>query len=159
MATGEQFLNMPAVAFFPIGPIPYAAQTSWDLPEGFWGRIPGDAGTVVHLYAPVYLPDGAIVTEFSVRYYDNSVDEELWVRLHLVSKANWEYDGFYMVIEEFNTHGEFASPDIQSAVFTDINYSTIDNRDYSYGIHLSWGPGSSGAIHFHGCRITYVIPA
>jgi hypothetical protein len=85
------------------------------------------------LVAPVHLPNGAVVTEFRVYYYDSSTNNNLSVSL--------EREGFssgYGALANVTTAD---APGYGNGTDTTISYATIDNTTYSYLIYAysaSW---------------------
>ena len=84
------------------------------------------------LVAPVHLPNGAVVTEFRVYYYDNSTND---------LSVSLEREGFssgYGALANVTTAD---APGYSNGTDTTISYATIDNTAYSYLIYAyssSW---------------------
>jgi hypothetical protein len=82
-----RFLTMPALAFTPTT----AGDTRFELDTSVTIlKVPGVAGTVV-LNAPVYLPDGAVITQVSARVKDTNTTagENIQVQLFLSAPGSF----------------------------------------------------------------------
>ncbi len=128
--------------------------------EGEWLKVSGTT-EIVGLAAPVQLPDGAEITDFTCYAYDNdgtrnissNSPASMWRRAVLsVDKEK--------ITADVNMPTTGVSSSIQSFSSSSIDYPTIDNSEYFYGAYVLYkldGLPSSNQIRFYGCRITYTL--
>ena len=108
------------------------------------------AGQNVALYAPVHLPDGAIVTAFRVECLDNDPAHDLYVNLYQTAGDNATY------MAQVNTSG--ASSGTQTMLDSTINLAWIDNAQYGYVIGAFWQtPATFGTIKLFRFVVTYTV--
>jgi hypothetical protein len=81
--------------------------------------VSGNGGMV----APVHLPNGAVVTEFRVYYYDNSPGD-----LYVVLYGQTFSSGYFQLALVTSS----GTPGYSNGVDTTIDSATIDNTSYSY---------------------------
>jgi hypothetical protein len=151
------YLSIPAAAF--------TQTTSYDddyynfYPDGGFGYIGSGSGTYdVDLMCPVYLPEGATITKFTVFYYDNDDDAGEFINLDFKLKSkNNEYTNTITMghVSKVSTDSE----NIQNVYdtvsgFVDVNYNT-----FQYYISGTWEQvGTTGStLRFYGCQIEYTL--
>ena len=100
------------------------------------------------MVAPVHLPQGAVVTEFEVFFYDNS-SSDLTVYLHPQG-----FSGGYGSMASISSSG---TPGYSSAVDTTISSATIYNTSYSYSIYAYCSAWDGNNLMIKGAVITYTI--
>jgi hypothetical protein len=100
------------------------------------------------LVAPVYLPDGAVVTKM-VAYFNDTSTGDMTVYLHRLS---YTAGGFTILaqVSSSGTGGYYARTD------TTITNATIDNVGNGYGIYAYSSAWDSG-LRLMGVEITYTI--
>ena len=99
-------------------------------------------------WAPVYLPNGAVVTEFKVWYFDYTSEANLTVKL---IRAQLGTSGVEMAA--VTTSG---SAGVGDGTDTSISYATVDNSYYVYYIMIQFpAVDTSSYITFRGARIKY----
>ncbi|MEZ4732849.1 MAG: hypothetical protein R3E79_37570 [Caldilineaceae bacterium] len=103
------------------------------------------------LVAPVHLPQGAVITNFTIFYYDNSASA-LSVTLDRQSMTA----GFFSGVATIATTG--ASATYRTASTASISSPVVDNTQFSYLIYAWADPwdGSSN-LRIKGALITYTI--
>jgi hypothetical protein len=114
----------------------------------------------VDLYAPVNLPDGATVTNFSVYYYDNNMGDDLSIAYARLFRGDSFITSTAVVmaqISSISTTGVDTTP--QYSYDTTISYNTIDNQNRNYFAQIwDFQPDAQSAnLRFNGCRIEYTM--
>jgi hypothetical protein len=116
--SGVQYFTVGSEAFVPGSNVDY-----YNTYGNGGAHIVSGTGALV---APVHLPNGAVVTEFRVYYYDNSsADLNVWLQLQRFSAG-------YGPMGEVVTAG---TPGYGSGTDTTIENATIDNTSNSYLIY------------------------
>ena len=81
--------------------------------------------------APVYLPHGATVTKLRYYFKDNAVTQDAYTRATLRRTSN------YQEIKQMARTGRSEdSTSWQKLEASSINYAAINNRDYTYDVHV-----------------------
>jgi hypothetical protein len=107
-----------------------------------------------NLVAPVNLPHGATVTNFTVEYYDDDAIRNVQIEANLRNVSRAGCAGMAYIYE--TTSGD--STNIRAFYDPTINQAKIDNRRYSYIIKINWDPSVlSSDLCFLGCRIEYTM--
>jgi hypothetical protein len=141
-------LNIPACAFRKNEEYP----DTW-VAKSNYAYLNGSEN--VNAYAPVYLPQGAIVNRVEFYYRDNSISD-VSLSGFLVRRYNFETVTEDMATVSIDTVG--FSPDVESIFDLSIGRATIDNQNYSYTVYIAWDPdGATNALRFYGCRIQYAM--
>ncbi len=153
------YYNLPPSAFTP-------SLFTNDIPRGNF--ISGQFFSLIApvktigLAAPLQLPDGAEITNFSCYVQDNDSVENisgnspayLWRRPILLPDKE-------LITTEFNMETTGGSTDIQSFSSPSIDYPLIDNSLYAYGAYtlykITGNPTSFTNLRFYGCRVTYKL--
>ncbi len=152
------YRNLPVSAFTPTNFTDTGPEIYFN--GGEWCMLSGST-TIVGLAAPVHLPDGAELVDFTCYAYDNEGTRDIhanspvsmWRRA--VLSADRE-----KITAEFNMPTTGVSSAIQSFSASSIDYPTIDNTEYFYGayvLHKIDGIPVSNQLRFYGCRITYTL--
>ena len=109
-----------------------------------------DSGTA-NMYAPVCLPDGAVITSVRFYYYDDDVSSALFYALRRGR----------LDITSFSTLASGTSSDSSGRGYElddSISYGTVDNGTYAYHLDIYPASGSwSTNLRFTGARIYYTI--
>ena len=102
------------------------------------------------LYAPIHLPHGAVVSSVTIDFIDNESDDELYVRLYRYRRGNESSlsNGLMSTIATTGNENNW-----RSALNTDIDLATINNRQYTYGFVLAY----SSAIESQNLRLGNVM--
>ncbi|MEZ4960164.1 MAG: hypothetical protein R2830_10155 [Saprospiraceae bacterium] len=100
--------------------------------------------------APVYLPDGAIVTEIKAWIYDNDATKLTRLRLERTP-----FGGGNIIIGTVETTDVFASTTVQE--LTTTVSETVDNSAYSYYLRFTSGASNTEELRLYGVRITYTV--
>ena len=101
------------------------------------------------LVAPVHLPHGAEITEFTVYFYDMST-EDLSVQLYLQSLTRGSYSNMAKVVSS-GALGYDNDSD------TAIGFSEVDNTINSYLVYAHANSWDGGNLKIKGAVITYTI--
>jgi len=143
------YVNLTPKEFTPVN----SATTAWNT-YITWGYL-ADPGSE-YVYAPLHLPDGALVTDFRCFYRDNTASGSLAITTYLTRKlvTSTTYDT--MATASLTTSVD--STAIQQLIDTSIVNGTVNSGNYQYMAYLSWNPTvSSSSLEFHGCRIAYQV--
>jgi len=104
--------------------------------------------TTQNWWAPVYLPDGAVVTEFKVWYFDYTSQADMTFRLQRATIASSGVDMASVTTSGSAGNGNGAD--------TSINYATINNSLYVYFLFMQFPAVDIGDyLSFSGARIKY----
>jgi len=98
------------------------------------------------LVAPVHLPQGAVVTAFTVYFYDSSASN-LSVTLEGIPAT-----GAYWDLASVTSAG---TPGYYNLTDTSISYATINNLTYSYHIYAYSTAWDSDNLRIMGALVTY----
>lgn len=109
---------------------------------------------LVHITSPIYLPDGARITEITAYYYDGDGTYSLELTIYLIRHG---HDGLTSNMAEFNEisgvipfHANFS----EDTIFHDI----VDTKNYQYYVQVDFEiGGNSASLNFNGCRIEYTM--
>lgn len=99
--------------------------------------------------APVYLPDGAVVTSFVGYVYDYTDSAAAHVYLYAKPIGNLSSSTTMADI-----HSSASSTDLQALVDTTIQAATIDNSAYTYHVGVCLG-GTDSNLRFYTAQILY----
>ncbi|HLP51352.1 MAG TPA: hypothetical protein VK154_10740, partial [Chitinophagales bacterium] len=111
----------------------------------------GTAGTDAYLYAPVNLPDGAIVTTINAYVYDASALDEVQVELFTLQNGAVNPQGQGLT----NTSGVGFAGGALVLNATAINLA-IDNSAYSYYLRFKTKE-STNLLRLNSVKITYTV--
>jgi hypothetical protein len=108
-------------------------------------------------YAPVTLPQGAVVTGFAVFFRDNSTSD-------LTAKLfRGDDSGINTEMATVTSSGIYLSPSYGNKMDSTIEHATIDNSQYGYYASLEMPestPGSTGPlVWFTGALIQFLYPS
>lgn len=99
-------------------------------------------------YAPVYLPDGAVVTEFKVWYFDYTLQADMTFKLERATIASSGVD-----MASVTTSGSAGNG---NGTDTSIDYATVNNSYYVYYLFMMFPAVDIGDyLSFSGARIKY----
>jgi hypothetical protein len=151
-STRTHYLTIPASAFQADG----QQNDVWAYVNGLAYIPSGTEPLSVFSFAPVYLPEGAVVEEVTFYYYDNDETGNAHVKGRL-SRYSVDTAASNTLAEiESTTTG--ASLDVQSSTDTSIYNSTIDNQAYAYYLRGEFQVDiASFNLKFYGCRIKYTV--
>jgi hypothetical protein len=147
-------LSTPKTSYYSVPPSAFQAMSSNDVisVSSFgisFNAVPTPSGGIV---APVNLPQGAIVTSFTLYFYDNAVGTDIKgeLRLHYHGTSSGA------IMASVSSAGV---PLGGNAVDNTINNSFIDHQNFDYSIEVSstvgaW-PGSS--LMLYSAVITYTV--
>jgi hypothetical protein len=155
-----------------VGSLTYAAPKTRYLsipPEAFHPQLttqPGNMGqgqgeayldgsvTIGNLIAPVYLPDGAVVTEVRAHFFDQSFTADLSAELRsrvLFLRGSAEYT----TMASITTNGWGSS--VQTVIDSTIIQPIIDNSFLGYCISVGCTDWAGTSTAITGVRITYTV--
>jgi hypothetical protein len=144
------YLNMPAAAF---RKNEYHT-TIWANP-GTYAYILGTVDNI-YVHSPVYLPQGARVTEVRFYYYDNDYSGNVSFTGYLVRRGNTQEAPLTMAAVSTSSSGY--STAILSEADTTISSATIDNANYVYWVSVDWDADVAGSgLRFYSCRLQYAL--
>jgi len=158
MTTGDFLYSAAQTRHFSI-PIRAFAPFSHDMP---WTVLPTGAGdyltsssfgggVAVELAAPVYLPDGAAVTEFRAHMIDDTTDFDITVSLRRAAVGNSPPS----VMASVSSSG---APGPVNLADSTISSPTIDNSQFVYWVQANWNNSADVKIDLGPVRITYTVP-
>jgi hypothetical protein len=152
-ATKTCYLNIPACAFVKNE---YYVHTVWVSSASGYNYTSNTGSTeACTTYSPVYLPEGAIVTDVEVRYYDNHTTENVYLEFSLrrIIKNNTGTAVLASALQESSG----TSSGIRAFSDNSIHFNPI-SVDYSYYLYLYWNPTAfSSNLRFYGATITYTV--
>jgi hypothetical protein len=119
------YVNVPGVAFVPTSNVD--TNNSYDYASSNGGRK-GNAIAALTFTAPVYLPDGATITELQVYTTDPGAGK-ITVTLYRYANDASAFDALAATDSDLNVAGK----DVDSSV---VN-GTVDNMNYSYLLQAS----------------------
>jgi len=144
------YLNIPTAAFAAMA----EGYSDSYFNSGYWISTYNSIQFTVT--CPVYLPQGATITEFQVYVYDNDATYNVNSQLSLQRRnINSIYFNELAGALWFNTSG--SSSNIQVFSDTTIQYPTIENANYQYFITINFisHAQQNTNLRFCGCRIAY----
>jgi hypothetical protein len=110
--------------------------------------------TIGYLIAPVYLPDGAVVTEVRAHFFDQSFTADLSAELRsrvLFLRGSAEYT----TMASITTNGWGSS--VQTVIDSTIIQPIIDNSFLGYCISVGCTDWAGTSTAITGVRITYTV--
>jgi hypothetical protein len=148
------YLNIPAAAFTSVNEGDDLLNEDY-VNEGS-GIFLYDTNIQLSLLCPVYLPQGATVTNFSVFSYDASTTTDLHFIASLLSRPIQTLSPNGMATISYGVNG-YASG-MQYLNDDSISYATIENKDNQYYILIGMSYfGAHDNVYFNGCRIAYTL--
>jgi len=148
------YLNVPSVAFHQL-PTESLDDDIYGYYDGL-GYIEYDTKPYnINIYTPVFLPDGAKVTNFSVYYFDEEEDYDMQIDAYLRNNSLGEHDPERMANVDLITLDEEVGYDYDKS----IRFNIIDNENYHYyiSVYMEIEGGESTSLGFEGCRIEYTL--
>ncbi|HEO71135.1 MAG TPA: hypothetical protein ENN80_07720 [Candidatus Hydrogenedentes bacterium] len=134
------YLTVPGTAFHPIENVDYRNSMANQGAYLFSG-----AG---HMTAPVYLPDGATITEIRGYFYDAS-GSDITLSMYLALMT-----GNVVLVGEVCSSGDSG---YMNDGDTTLSYPTINNQQYGYQLNAWSGSWDNHLLRVMGVRITYTI--
>jgi hypothetical protein len=144
------YLNIPPAAFTSI------SASDFNYVNAGYCTYPYN-GPISRIYCPVYLPQGATITEFRTYLYDNNPTYNIELESMLNKRSINIIAPYNMADEWLNTTGSGTS--IWTTIDNTIQYATIDNENNQYYIYVNSDANTdySTTLLFFGCRIAYTI--
>jgi hypothetical protein len=107
-------------------------------------------------YAPVSLPQGAVINKFILYYKD--IDPVLGIQGYL-SRVALPEGGPIISFAQVNSNSKEQSDHANFIEFTDLlpSYTTVDNQRYVYFVQINLPP-SNNLLLVYGFRIDYSFP-
>jgi len=139
-------LSIPAHGFKP-------SSTTMDVTVDSLAIRALTAGQSVSVDAPVHLPDGAVITEFSMFATDNDTFTGFTFVLVRVGLASGSANN----IASLSTSAAGASASVQTLTTTTITGAVVDNSQFAYYVRASWGSPNPGNLSVRGVRIRYTM--
>lgn len=148
-----KYLNIPATAF--IKDDTYS-DALWNLSASY-NHISAGPSSVVQAYAPVYLPDGAVIQSVSISYIDNH-SSDLDIIFALYRRSYTATSSTTVASATTTSTGTNSS----MKILTDSLNSphVVDSNNNYYNMYLNWDPVTSTSTYnqrFFGARIAYTI--
>jgi hypothetical protein len=103
-----------------------------------------------HFSAPVFLPQGSIMTSFVIFFWDNS-QADLEVRLKKVNV----YNGNEITLCTYTSHG--TTPGWRSVKLNNIRRNRVNNDGYIYAISLWFSQPVGNELAFRAVKINYEL--
>ena len=147
------YLNIPTAAFTSCYPdsFPEAGELINDEYMTFYMNTP----PLQRVTCPVYLPEGATITEFRIYGFDYSSGNNMNLLAQLHRKAINDPYGVYIALVSFASAGSSGS--VQNASATSIS-NPIINNNYQYWITVQFTcTAQDYLLRFYGCRIAYTL--
>lgn len=148
-APRTRYLSIPPEAFHP-----QLTTQPGNMGQGQGEAYLDSSVTVGWLHAPVYLPDGAVVTEMRVHVIDQSATSDLSVNLRARALQVHSLTP-YTEMATVTTSG--TAPGVQSRDDTTINQPIIDNAVSGYCISVGCTDWAGTATVIKGVRIAYTV--
>jgi hypothetical protein len=143
----KYYLEIPAAAFNPCN-----SEVDYMIN---WGGYYSSPNEYLETVCPVYLPDGATVTEFRIFAYDNTPDDHMDIYAALGKREIYDPHTRLMAAIQFTPSG--GSDTIQTDFANTIGYATINNQDAQYLIYVRSYLSCDGSdlLRINGFRIEY----
>lgn len=136
------------IGYIPADFVPFESGYTYIGGSTFLYKKSGDITNQIW-YAPVHLPEGAVVTELRVWFTDFSV-EDLDVSLRRKAYGSLSYTVMASII----TSG---TPGLSDLIDNTIDYDTIDNMNYVYCIYIIFPAADTYSyLAFQHAKITYM---
>ncbi len=149
---GDKFLSVPPCAFVMANTWHYNKDELTFLRDHLSLYFTNKAGDAPWAFAPVYLPDGAVVKKFLIYCTDNDNNPENELSFELGrSKHEAEESEALASIYYCSTQ---PSPNRIILEDDSIDYPQINNKDYSYWLYIEI-ENPSQDVKFHGAKIIY----
>lgn len=153
---GEQGFGMPQTGNISIPFSAFVASYDDDVDYSYgYGLRNYDTETIV-VYAPVQLPQGAIITNGTFYFYDNDVDHFYFYLERGTMLDSWD------VIDYVDNAPGSDTPGLDYITFGSITsaYAVVDNNNYYYYIEmkLPYSSTSPSSYRFYYALIEYEYP-
>ncbi|QIX61911.1 hypothetical protein HER32_12245 [Hymenobacter sp. BT18] len=142
------YVSVPAIAFTYA---PFGSTTAYltGTTTGTYRYVAGGSyGNSAHLFAPVYLPNGARITRYTVYVYDNDASYELYGNLYRINLAT-------NVITNIGSTSLTNGTPLNTTILADVS-SVVDNAVYAYYVRFNTVENAS-SLRLLGARITYAV--
>lgn len=143
--------------YLSIPPGGFTAEDNWltykiDFHASYHNLRGTNAGPTVIFYAPVQLPDGAKITEFTAFIKDSDATEDISVELLRYRPSTGATGGMTGALYSSGTPGR------STLSTTSIAFATMDSSEYVYLVRVMWKvPTTVTDIHLEGVFIEYEI--
>jgi hypothetical protein len=129
--------------------VPFNNTISYDRSDS---RLkPTSAGPAI-FYAPVHLPQGAVITAIDFYTTDSSTTSRIqWDMIERVQQTGDQNSSIAFV----TTGDDANAPGLENLSIAGLSHS-VDNSQYYYQIRLYFTDGSKNTL-FHSARITYIV--
>jgi hypothetical protein len=135
-------VSIPAAAFVPGRNTVNARNLGYQLYNA-------DTVFVVHFYAPVQLPQGVTITNFTTYWYD-TVSENITCMLRMGGEL-----GPLVIMANADSQ---ADSGYGSSFDDTIIVPTIDNTEYNYFVQVTFQPNVGDSLRFYQALIEYEYP-
>ncbi len=157
------YLNIPPIAFHATDRNINVDDESFDLQWEYNGYIRGDGSSSspfdVELWSPVYLPDGATITNVTIYYQDYDASYSLEIRMTLYARIH--SDMGHRAIVDIGPIITGLAPGLEKSHNNTPSqeYNKINNQLYHYYIRLYFEAGdiNNDGLAFNGCLIEYTM--
>jgi hypothetical protein len=147
---GKITYGSPRTHYLVVGGEGFVPATNVDyLNSGSQGGAYIDSGGPYALAAPVHLPQGAVVTEFKVFFYDTSSSD-----MSVTLKRLYLSTGGYATLADVSSSGILG---YDSRTDGTISYATIDNTAHGYCVRAYSTSWDGGDLRIMGALITYTM--
>ena len=148
-STQTRYHNIPTGAWQECNPAGGNNLSSpWEV--GLQGSVSGFPCMI----APVYFPDGALLTGISAYVTDNS-SSNLDVRIY---RSDWNGGGSTIIFNTISTSGTPGTTTLSTTSLFNSGAATIDNQNYMYFALIQFNGSSNGSsLYLRGCRISYTV--
>ncbi len=145
IGTTTRRISIPQAAF-----VPNSSTVTYSRNPDF---LKNSTTNIYHYYyAPVSLPDGAVVTQLEGIFYDNETTFDGAITLHMITPGG---SSTYNIMANASTTG---APGVTTIVDNSIDYATIDNENYNYIIGISMRYSADAYdMRLYGAEIEYTI--
>ncbi|HEB12806.1 MAG TPA: hypothetical protein ENI11_03915 [Actinobacteria bacterium] len=133
------YLSIPVSALVPL-------EDGYNYERGFNLHMIAGAG---QFQAPVYLPQGAVVTKVRYNYKDDVIGKDTSIELSRVNNLNNSVDSM-----AGPPPASSDSPAWQVLTYSSINYATINNNSYAYYVFV-WLSGADTDLRAGNIVINY----
>ncbi len=153
-------MDLAAGGVFSISPCAMQLPTNFYYHKDYWVfyrdavefYFPAQADSELSAWAPVNLPNGAVVKKFVIYCTDNDDTADTYMTVHLARYRHTVSD--YNSMASVTTLPLAASPDRRILKDEIIDYAQVKNHMYSYILFLEVDQLSDN-VRFHGAKIIY----
>lgn len=142
------YMTFAGYTFVPRPPIPGGTPTQLVYQSG--GGVYISNGQNDPLVANLELPNGAILTEFRLYYYDTSDSRDV--------RAELRRTNFLGAVDELASVSSSGAPGFQSVATSNIQNNTVNNASYAYTANVYLNPGANpDRLRLYGIRVAYTF--